>query len=139
MTSEDLTARWPVSLPDLRRYDALALTALVWFLGKFIRYAFPPLFGRFEVIYGSSGKITTQILNGAPYDIFFSADISFPERLRAEGFTATEPAVYALGRIVLFLGAGGGFLLISYLLPDLGDRVDRSPPAAETAERRPDD
>lgn len=54
MTSEDLTARWPVSLPDLRRYDALALTALVWFLGKFIRYAFPPLFGRFEVIYGVS-------------------------------------------------------------------------------------
>jgi hypothetical protein len=45
----------------------------------------------------------------------------------------------ALGRIVLFLGAGGGFLLISYLLPDLGDRVDRSPPAAETAEPRPDD
>ncbi len=57
---------------------------------------------RFEVIYGSSGKITTQILNGAPYDIFFSADISFPERLRAEGFTATEPAVYAIGRIVLW-------------------------------------
>jgi hypothetical protein len=33
-------------------------------------------------------------------------------------------ALSALGRIALFLGAGAGFLLISYLLPDLGDRVD---------------
>ena len=55
-----------------------------------------------EVIYGSSGKMTTQIINGAPFDIFFSADISFPQRLRAEGFAATEPAVYAIGRIVIW-------------------------------------
>ncbi len=54
------------------------------------------------VIYGSSGKMTTQIINGAPFDIFFSADISFPQRLRAEGFAATEPAVYAIGRIVIW-------------------------------------
>jgi molybdate transport system substrate-binding protein len=56
----------------------------------------------FEVIYGSSGKMSTQIFNGAPYDLFFSADISFPERLQAAGFTATEPAVYAIGRIVIW-------------------------------------
>jgi len=56
----------------------------------------------FEVIYGSSGKMTTQIINGAPFDIFFSADISFPQRLHAEGLAATEPAVYAIGRIVLW-------------------------------------
>lgn len=55
-----------------------------------------------EVIYGSSGKMTTQIINGAPFDIFFSADISFPQRLHAEGFAATEPAVYAIGRIVIW-------------------------------------
>ncbi|TVR80811.1 MAG: molybdate ABC transporter substrate-binding protein [Rhodospirillales bacterium] len=54
------------------------------------------------VIYGSSGKMTTQIINGAPYDIFFSADISFPERLQAAGLTATDPAVYAIGRIVIW-------------------------------------
>lgn len=57
---------------------------------------------RFEVIYGSSGRMTTQILNGAPYDLFFSADISYPERLQAAGATATEPAVYAIGRIVVW-------------------------------------
>lgn len=54
------------------------------------------------VVYGSSGRMTTQIINGAPYDIFFSADIAFPERLQQEDMTATEPAVYALGRIVLW-------------------------------------
>lgn len=54
------------------------------------------------VIYGSSGRMTTQIVNGAPYDIFFSADISFPRLLQEQGLTATEPAVYALGRIVLW-------------------------------------
>ena len=55
-----------------------------------------------EVVYGSSGRMTTQIANGAPYDIFFSADIQFPKRLQELGETATEPAVYALGRIVLW-------------------------------------
>lgn len=55
-----------------------------------------------EVIYGSSGKMTTQIINGAPYDVFFSADISYPEKLKAHGMTATEPAVYAIGRIVIW-------------------------------------
>lgn len=56
----------------------------------------------FEVVYGSSGKMTAQIINGAPYDLFFAADISFPERLKAAGLAATEPAVYAIGRIVIW-------------------------------------
>jgi molybdate transport system substrate-binding protein len=56
----------------------------------------------FDIIYGSSGKMTTQIMNGAPYDVFFSADIAFPERLEEAGFTATEPEVYAIGRIVIW-------------------------------------
>jgi molybdate transport system substrate-binding protein len=55
-----------------------------------------------QVIFGSSGKMTTQIIHGAPYDIFFSADIAFPERLKAQGLTSSEPTVYALGRIVLW-------------------------------------
>jgi molybdate transport system substrate-binding protein len=55
-----------------------------------------------EVIYGSSGKMTTQILNGAPFDVFFSADIGFPEKLYAQGFAVTEPEVYAVGRIVIW-------------------------------------
>lgn len=56
----------------------------------------------FDIIYGSSGRMTTQIMNGAPYDIFFSADIAFPQRLQAAGLTATDPRLYAIGRIVLW-------------------------------------
>ncbi|TRW50509.1 molybdate ABC transporter substrate-binding protein [Aliidiomarina halalkaliphila] len=55
-----------------------------------------------QVIYGSSGKMTTQIMHGAPYDIFFSADIAFPQQLAAAGFTATTPEIYGIGRIVLW-------------------------------------
>lgn len=54
------------------------------------------------VIYGSSGKMTTQILHGAPYDLFFSADIAYPAQLKAAGQAVTEPAVYAIGRIVIW-------------------------------------
>lgn len=76
-----------------------------------LRYALEEVIGEYrkahpghqvEVIYGSSGKMTTQIINGAPYDIFFSADIAFPQRLHAQGFAATVPTVYAIGRIVIW-------------------------------------
>jgi len=55
-----------------------------------------------EVIFGSSGKMTSQIMNGAPYDIFFSADILYPQKLYAAGFTTHDATIYALGRIVLW-------------------------------------
>jgi molybdate transport system substrate-binding protein len=55
-----------------------------------------------ETIYGSSGKFHTQIQQGAPFDLFFSADIAFPRMLATEGFAASEVRPYALGRIVLW-------------------------------------
>lgn len=55
-----------------------------------------------EVIYGSSGKFHTQIQQGAPYDLYFSADINFPRELAKNGFAASEVKPYAVGRIVLW-------------------------------------
>lgn len=55
-----------------------------------------------EVIFGSSGKFHTQLRNGAPFDLFFSADIAYPKELREQGLAATEPKLYAIGRIVLW-------------------------------------
>lgn len=55
-----------------------------------------------DVIYGSSGKFHTQIQQGAPYDLYFSADISFPRELAKKGFAASEVKPYAFGRIVLW-------------------------------------
>ena len=54
------------------------------------------------VIYGSSGQFHTQISNGAPYDLYFSADIVYPQMLHEAGLAVNEPEVYALGRIVLW-------------------------------------
>lgn len=55
-----------------------------------------------DVVYGSSGKFQTQIRQGAPYDLYFSADISFPRELAKDGFAASEVQPYAFGRIVLW-------------------------------------
>lgn len=55
-----------------------------------------------EVIYGSSGKFFTQVQQGAPYDLYFSADINYPHELANKGFAASEVIPYAFGRIVLW-------------------------------------
>ncbi len=55
-----------------------------------------------NVVYGSSGKFYTQIRQGAPYDLYFSADIHYPRALADSGFAASAVIPYALGRIVLW-------------------------------------
>ena len=54
-----------------------------------------------EVVLGASGKFTTQIQNGAPFDIFLSADMKFPETLEKEKLTATKPVIYAQGSVAM--------------------------------------
>jgi molybdate transport system substrate-binding protein len=55
------------------------------------------------VSYGSSATLATQIQNGAPMDIFLSADYSFPEQLVAANLTdAKAPTPYAKGTLVLW-------------------------------------
>jgi molybdate transport system substrate-binding protein len=54
------------------------------------------------VTYGSSGNFNTQIQQGAPFDVYFSADIVYPNQLAKMGY-ATSPVIpYAIGRIVLW-------------------------------------
>jgi len=55
-----------------------------------------------DVSYGSSGNFATQIEQGAPFDLFFSADVSYPRALQQKGLTGGEPSVYAIGRLVLW-------------------------------------
>lgn len=59
-----------------------------------------------DVVFGSSGMLTRQIQDGAPFSVFFSADESFVEWLVREGHTGDEGALYAIGRIVLFAPPG---------------------------------
>jgi molybdate transport system substrate-binding protein len=54
-----------------------------------------------EVISGSSGKLTAQIKNGAPYAIFLSADMDFAQTVFNDGFALAQPRVYALGSLIV--------------------------------------
>lgn len=77
-----------------------------------LTFAFKDVAARFQkqtgnsikLTYGSSGNFFAQIQNGAPFDLFFSADVGYPEKLEAAGLT--EPGTiyeYASGKIVLWV------------------------------------
>jgi molybdate transport system substrate-binding protein len=56
-----------------------------------------------EIVYGSSGNFVGQISQGAPYDVFFSADAEYPRRLEQAGLApAGDTRLYAIGQIVLW-------------------------------------
>jgi molybdate transport system substrate-binding protein len=63
-----------------------------------------------EPIIGSSGKLAAQIRNGAPFDIFLSADMAFPENLYKEGLSPKAPAVYAYGSLIICSTQDIGFV-----------------------------
>jgi len=58
---------------------------------------------KIDVIYGSSGNFFSQIQNGAPFDIFFSADMDYAKKLDVAGLVESGTLVrYAVGRLVLW-------------------------------------
>jgi molybdate transport system substrate-binding protein len=60
-----------------------------------------------KLSFGASGNLTNQIRNGAPFDIFFSADEDYPKQLIAEGLADKETLYrYAVGRLVLWVPNG---------------------------------
>lgn len=59
-----------------------------------------------KVITSSSGKLTQQIMSGAPYDAFLSADVEYPTKLVQGGYTTTPAQVYAYGTLVLWSNTG---------------------------------
>ena len=58
---------------------------------------------RLTLVLGSSGKLAAQIQQGAPFDVFLSADVERPAALQAAGFAVPDSRfTYALGRLVLW-------------------------------------
>ena len=59
-----------------------------------------------KLSFGASGAITQQIQNGAPFDLFFSADMGYPRQLIASGLVdASSVREYAVGKLVLWVPA----------------------------------
>jgi molybdate transport system substrate-binding protein len=77
-----------------------------------LSYALKDLAARFEhktgdkvnLSLGASGGIFSQIQSGAPYDVFFSADMGYPRKLAAAGLVdGASLRVYAVGQLVLWV------------------------------------
>jgi molybdate transport system substrate-binding protein len=81
---------------------------------------------RVGLTFGSSGNFFSQIQHGAPFDLFFSADVDYAARLQTAGFAETGSLFkYAVGRIVLWSRKDSG-IDVRGGLPVLGDaRVRR--------------
>lgn len=79
----------------------IAVAANVSYAIEPLKKAFYDLYPntKIEVILGSSGKLTAQIKNGAPYEFFMSADMKYPQALYSEKIAVTEPVVYAQGSL----------------------------------------
>jgi molybdate transport system substrate-binding protein len=82
-----------------------------------LQSALPAIASRFEkeigqkvaLTFGSSGNIFAQIQNGAPFDVFLSADIDYPRQLEREGQAERGSLYqYATGRLVLWTRSDSG-------------------------------
>jgi len=66
-----------------------------------------------RIVYGSSGNLASQMKQGAPYDLFISADESYPLKLVEAGLTRDRGVVYAAGHLALITNSAAGFVLSS--------------------------
>jgi len=81
----------------------VACAASVQFAAKKIVEEFSTIYNiPVEIISSSSGKLTTQIINGAPYDIFLAANTFYPEVLANKNKTEGEVIIYGDGLPVIW-------------------------------------
>ena len=106
-----------------------------------LQFALPDLAAEYEkqtgvklaITYGSSGNFFAQIQNGAPFDVFLSADVSYPHKLVAAQLAdVSSLEIYAVGHLVLWLPPG------SLLDPSAGLKILLDPRIQKIAIANPD-
>ncbi|NAS32594.1 molybdate ABC transporter substrate-binding protein [Flavobacteriaceae bacterium R38] len=81
----------------------IATAANMQFAMKALTEAFTLQSGiKCELVVSSSGKLTAQIKEGAPYDIFVAANMKYPNEVYNSGFAEAPPEIYAYGKLVLW-------------------------------------
>ncbi|MFN0298814.1 MAG: molybdate ABC transporter substrate-binding protein [Burkholderiales bacterium] len=116
----------PFTITRAPLFARLAVAALALSIGAFahgrekalliaaasdLKFALPPIVSRFEsefaqrvaVTLGSSGNMARQIQQGAPFELFFSADEALVHRLVETGHARDAGFVYAVGRLALYV------------------------------------
>ena len=102
-----------------------------------LRFAFEEMAEAFEAetgtavtfSFGSSGLLAQQIENGAPFDLYFSANREYVERIYEGGFAAGEPVVYAIGYLALVVPEGEPLPEISDLHKDRFEAISIANPS----------
>jgi molybdate transport system substrate-binding protein len=69
-----------------------------------------------KLVFGSSGNLSTQMLQGAPFEVFLSADESLTDKLFKAGISKDAGLLYATGRIALFVPNGSKVKLDEQLI-----------------------
>ena len=95
-------------LRGLGRFDAIVLTSALWFLGKFVRFSFPPLFERIAGVYEVSTAVLGTAFSGL---LLVYAALQFPSGLLADRFSSVT--VIGAGASVAAVGA----LLLAFDAP----------------------
>ena len=80
-----------------------------------------------ELVFASSGKLSAQIQAGAPYDVFISANMKYPDNLYAQGISF-KPKVVGYGRLVLWSNNDGLQPSLDVLLNDSVSHVAMANP-----------
>ena len=92
-----------LSLATFAQQLRVAVAANAQFVSQKLKEEFKKQTGMdADLTVSSSGKLTAQIEQGAPFDVFMSADMKYPQELSDKGLTTDKPVIYAYGTLVMW-------------------------------------
>jgi molybdate transport system substrate-binding protein len=122
--SAPAAASQPTAQTQLRIAAAADLQFALAELGKSFEADHPAI--HLSITYGSSGNFFSQLSNNAPYDVFLSADASYPQKLVEQGQAGSDTTFhYAIGRIVVWTPKDSSIDITKFGLTALTDPAVR--------------